>query len=1047
MTHSLKPLSPLITRSLLLAVTLLLFCKCSEGQTIYFRHYEIENGLSNNSVITSLQDKDGFLWFGTSDGLNRFDGYDFKIFRLDQNPATVSAGNPIFNLYQDNKGTLWVGANKGLYFFNKQDESFTRLPQTQGKWVRTIQSDADDNIWFVEGSALFKYDTKTRKVIHYPAPELQNITKLYQSTDGTLWLGCGNGVLARYQVTTQQFNYYRSPEVARNNNTIESICEYTGNTLLIGTSLTGLQQFDRQQEKWSPIPLLPHSKGKLFIRSILKAGEQEYWVGSEAGLFIVNNQTGNIRHLRKVTGDKYSLTDNAIYSLCKDKAGGIWVGTYFGGINYFPNHSMPFEKFFPHPDGTSIHGSVVREMVQDQYGKIWIGTEDKGLSQFDPVKQVFKNYSNLPTNIHGLLADQDNLYIGTFENGLYVLDIPSNTIKQHHIAHSNNGLNSNYINILYKTSQGDLLVCTSNGLYNFDTKTKQFRNVEGLPRHGFYSAILQDSKGSIWIGTHDSGVYCINKGRPEKLSIPYKGSILFNETKVVNFLEDRDGYLWVATESGLFRVSSINGQVKVYNTASGLPSNIVYSAMQDANGNIWATTSMGLAYIDINNQFIKIFQQSDGLLSNQFNHRSAFKDTAGNIYFGSLKGFIRFNPKQFSVSKTVPPIFFTQLQVYNKEVSSHSMYTISEKLILNSDHIRLPYNRSTFSLDFAALDYTSPENIEYAYMLDEVDKKWNLIGKDRRIHFNNLSPGNYVIKIKSTNSNGMWVPNEKSFAIEVTPPFWKTRLAYLIYSIIIATLCYLIVRFFYNRHREKQLRAMEIFALNKEKELYQHKIDFFTKVAHEIRTPLTLIKAPMDKLFKSADSMPDIKHELVVMNKNTDRLLTLTNQLLDFRKIESGHYLLHTEARDIVAIVKEQFNNFQPKADKKGIQYTFMAKQPSIICNIDEEGIIKITGNLLDNAIKYCHSWILLEIIAGADAASSHEQVILRIFNDGDLIPENERDYIFDAFYRSSNSSLVESTGIGLSLARSLALLHKGSLEYSTDGQYNLFTFTLPLNT
>lgn len=1043
--HFLQPLPGFIVRSFFPAVTLLLLGRNTEAQAIYFRHYEIENGLSNNSIITSLQDRDGFLWFGTPDGLNRFDGYDFKVFKIDPHPAKGSAGNAIFHLYQDDNGTLWVGTSKGLYFFNRQDESFTRLPYTQGKQVRTIQSDADDNLWFVEGPTLFRYDAKTRKVSSYDTPALRNITTLYQSAGGSLWLGCENGVLARYDSKTQQFHYYSSPEVVRNANTIETICENAGNSLLVGTSLTGLKKFDILHSTWSSMALLPSGNDRLFIRSILKAGRDEYWVGSEAGLFIFNNSTDSIRHLHKITGDNYSLTDNAIYSLCKDKEGGIWVGTYFGGINYFPNHLMRFEKFFPKPDAGSIHGSVVREMVQDRYGKIWIGTEDKGLSQFDPVKQVFKNFSKTPANIHGLLADGNNLYIGSFENGLYVLDIPTNTIRQHHIAYSNNGLRSNYINILYKTLQEDIWVCTSSGIYNFNPKTQQFIPIKGLPGNIFYSAIIQDSKGRIWVGTHDSGIYYIDNGKTERLSVRYRDGNSFNETKVVNFSEDRDNNLWICTESGLFRMSLTSYEVTLYNTESGMPSNIVYSTMQDARGNIWASTSMGLAYIDVGNNIIKVFRQSDGLLSNQFNHRSAYRDRDGNIYFGSLKGFVRFSPNQLFVSKYVPPIFITRIQVYDKEVSTNSPYTFSENFTPNAGDIKLPYNRSTFSLDFSALGYTSPGNIEYAYMLDGIDKKWNFIGKDRRIHFNNLSPGNYVIKIKSTNSNGLWIANEKSLAIEITPPFWKTRLAYFIYLVIVVALFYSIIRFFYNRHREKQLRRMEIFALNKEKELYQNKIDFFTRVAHEIRTPLTLIKAPMDKIFKAAERMPEIKHDIVVMNKNTDRLLTLTNQLLDFRKVESGNYLLHTEARDIVAIVKELYHNFQPKADKKGIQYTFHSGPSSVICQVDEEGIIKIVGNLLDNAIKYSNSYILVEISQEKDPATSDELAVVKMINDGDLIPEQERNYIFDIFYRSGNSSLIESTGIGLSLARSLALLHKGGLEYSTDGQYNIFTFTLPV--
>ncbi|MDF2191872.1 sensor histidine kinase [Paraflavitalea sp. CAU 1676] len=1053
MTHSpLRP-SSLIMRALLLPITLLL-CFChGYGQSIYFRHFEIENGLSNNTVITSLQDKDGFLWFGTSDGLNRFDGYDFKTFRIDPNPTTGSNINAIFYLYQDKKGTLWVGANKGLYYFNKQDESFTRLPNTQSKWVRTIQSDADNNLWFVEGSTLYKYDVKTKEVSHYTEPALKNVTTLYTSKDGTLWLGCERGVLARYRRSTQQFDYFHpSRDEGNYNNTIESICETSNDQLLIGTSLTGLKRIDISQGVWTSVPLLPNNEERLFVRNILRVSNTEYWVGTEAGLFIFDDATDSARHLHKITGDKYSLSDNAIYSLCKDQEGGIWAGTYFGGINYFPNHSLQFEKFYPQQRESALRGSVVREMVQDQYGKLWIGTEDKGLGQFDPSKQVFNNYGahgklawGLPTNIHGLLADGDNLYVGTFENGLYVVNIPSNTIRQHQVAFSNNGLNSNYINLLYKTRQGAVWACTSNGIYRFDVVQKRFYAIEGLPRNCFYSAILQDTKGRIWIGTHDQGVFYIDGTTSSKLAIRYKGGHLFEETKVVNFLEDRLGYLWICTESGLFRMGAGNQLTKVYDSESGMPSNVVCSVLEDRRGNLWAATSKGLVLIDTSGQIGKVFRQSDGLLSNQFNHRSAFKDEAGNFYFGSLKGFVKFNPEQFVVNKHVPPIFFTRLLVYNKEVSTNSLYAFSENFILNSSPIQLPYHRSTFSLDFATLSYTSTENIEYAYMVEGMDEKWNFIGKDRRIHFNNLSPGDYVIKVKSTNGYGEWIGNEKRIAIEVTPPFWKTTIAYLIYAIVAAWLIYLFARFFYNRHKERQARRMELFAMHKEKELNQFKIDFFTKVAHEIRTPLTLIKAPMDKLFKSIERLPDLKHEVVVMNKNTDRLLTLINQLLDFRKVESGNYFLHTEPRDLVVIVEELFNNFQPKADRKGIDYSLVIEQRPIVCNIDEEGIIKIVGNLLDNAIKYCHSYIMVNVGLRPATGASPTLAVVRVVNDGDLIAEKDRVYIFDAFFSSGNSSQVESTGIGLSLARSLALLHKGSLEYSVDTSHNVFTFVVPL--
>lgn len=1016
-----------------------LLYECS-AQPIYFRHYEVEHGLSNNSVITSLQDKDGFMWFGTPDGLNRFNGYNFKVFRPGDDNNSLNS-NPIFHLYEDVKGTLWVATFKGLFYFNTATGSFTKLQDTKGQLVRVIHGDAFNNIWFVEGTVLYKYNILTKKIDAYRQPSLQHITTLYMAADSTLWLGCANGVLVKYDREHNDFVYYTSDKVVRPANTIETICEDKENaSLLIGTSQTGLLKFSIRDQQWTSIALSPAKSASRFVRSLLKVNSTDYWIGTESGLYILNSRSNTIQHISKVPHDQYSLTDNAIYSICKDKEGGIWLGTFFGGINYYAHHPIAFEKFFPTSALTAIEGNVVREMVQDQYGKIWVGSEDKGIAAFDPEKRSFINYNNGPGNIHGLLADNDHLYIGTFKDGLYVFDLKKNKIIQHYTAFSNNGLNSNYVNILYKTTAGAIIVCTSNGVYSFDKVTGQFHYLPDLVKDEFYSAITQDSKGRIWLGTHGNGIYYIDPGqKARKLSVQVSGYYPFDNNKILNILEDADNHLWICTESGLFRMDLNSRAIKVYNTQSGMPSNIVYSTVQDDHNNIWASTSMGLAYIDLKTGQIKTFKQSDGLLSDQFNHRSSFKDKEGNIYFGCLKGLVRFNPCNLTTVDYVPPIYLTQLEVFNKDATINSRHLFYDYLFLHKKDIQLPYNNSTFSLDFVALSFTAPDNIRYAYMLEGIDESWNVTDKNKIVHFNNLSPGDYTIKVKSTNSSGIWTSNETSFKINITPPFWKTGFAWFVYALIIFAIIYFASKYYSNRYKEKQLRLMEIFTLNKEKELYQAKIDFFTKVAHEIKTPLTLIKMPMSKILKNVASIPGMEREVMVMNKNTDRLLTLTNQLLDFRMVESGNYFLHLNASNIVPLIEEVYSSFQPAINKEKNTCELIIKDPVLICNIDEDGAIKIVSNLIDNAIKYCHSQITLTV--QSDPSGDH--AILCVMNDGDIIPENERENIFEPFYRSGNT-MTAGAGIGLSLAKSIALLHNGNLEYSAEGGLNSFTLRLP---
>ncbi|RFS26676.1 histidine kinase [Chitinophaga silvatica] len=1040
--------STLVFRYFICTIMILMLFERNSAQSIYFRHYEVENGLSNNSVITSLQDKKGFMWFGTPDGLNRFDGYNFRIFRINEDSSNTMSNNPIYHIYEDVNGTLWVGTLKGLFYLDNNDGTFKRLPKTKGQLVRVIHADDHNNIWFVEGTILHKYNTESQQISSYYKPTLQNITTLYKSTDGTLWLGCADGILAKYNADNNNFTFYSSPIVARIANTIETICEDKENEcLLIGTSQTGLLQFDLLEKQWMTINLPAARHQQIFVRSLLKVNNSEFWIGTESGLYILNTQTKNIQHIYKINHDQYSLTDNAIYSICKDREGGIWLGTFFGGINYYANHPIYFEKFFPTSSNLSLEGNVVREIVQDKYGKLWIGSEDKGIAVFDPVKRTFINYnsenkntSGLPNNIHGLLADNDNLYIGTFKDGLYVFDLKTHKIKQHYLAFTNNGLNSNYINIFCKTASGEILVCTSNGIYNFDKKTGQFQYLQDLIKDEFYSAIIQDSKNRIWLGTLSNGIFYIDEGhRIKKLSASLEGNDPFDKTKILNFQEDSDHHLLVCTEAGLYNLDPSTNTVGVYNTANGLPSNIVYCTVTDDQNNIWASTSMGLAYIDRKTEQIKSFKQSDGLLSDQFNHRSSFRDSDGNIYFGCLKGLIRFNPESYKTTNYIPPIYISQLQVFNKNININSRHLPFDYLFLKENKIQLPYNNSTFSLDFVALTYTAPDNVKYAYMLEGIDKNWNYIDKNKIIHFNNLSPGHYTIKIKSTNSDGLWITNDTAFGIEITPPFWKTNLAYLIYTLITLATLYMITRYYHDRYTEKQQRLMEIFTLNKEKELYQSKIDFFTKVAHEIKTPLTLIKMPMSKIIKNVEALPDLKHEIMVMNKNTDRLLTLTKQLLDFRVVESGNYSLHLSAQNIIPLIEEVSNNFQPAINIKKISFKLEYKTPVIICNIDEDGMIKIISNLIDNAIKYCDSQITISI----ESALAGELALIKVLNDGEIIPEIERSGIFEPFHRAGNT-ITSGAGIGLSLARSVTLLHQGSLEYSTDSELNIFTLTLP---
>ncbi|MBO9595927.1 MAG: histidine kinase [Niabella sp.] len=1020
---------------------------CGRSQSIYFRHYEVENGLSHNSVIAALQDKKGFMWFGTPDGLNRFDGYAFKIYRSGGSRSLGS--NAIFYLHEDKAGTLWVGTEKGIYFFDASGENFTKLPGSSGKTIRAIQDDGKGDLWFAEDTGLYRYHFATKQITETGKGIIKNSSSILCDRAGTVWIGYGEGRLARYHATTNRFEVLPPIPGAEHNNSIEKIYESSDGRLLIGTSREGLKRFDPATKSWSASRLTAFNGKKLFVRGILQTGTSEYWIATESGLFIYNSRYDTARHIQKIAHHPYALSDNAVYSLCRDAEGGIWAGTYFGGINYHPAATLHFEKDFPSPGKHRIAGNVIREITEDNSGNLWIGTEDKGLIKLNGHTGQFENFIEkkmkpaiASTNIHGLLASGRYLYIGTFEHGLYIMDREREQLLAHFETDgTGKGISSNYINIIYKTKAGHIIICTANGLFRYEAHTRAFLPFKGIPQQAFYSAIMEDHQQHLWLGTHHEGVFYLNNRQQRvRLSLVAGGKDLLKESRILNLFEDHRQQLWICTENGLYCIDLLRKTFRLFNTSTGLPGNMVYAILEDGGHHIWASTSMGLVRIDGATGAIKVFKKTDGLVSEQFNHRSAYKDSSGLFYFGSVKGLIRFDPNQYRINHHIPSIYFTKLQLFNKNVEPQTSGSPLRSSILNTGSIDLDYDQATLSFDFAALSYTSPDNLQYAYKLEGLDKNWNFIGAERRVHFNNLAPGKYTLKVRSTNSSGLWVSNEKALRLQIHPPFWKSRTAYTLYVVFIVFLLFSILKLLHRRQEEKQRRQMQLFSLNKEKELNQAKVDFFTTVAHEIRTPLTLIKAPMDKLLKMAGKMPEAERELSVMNRNTERLLALTNQLLNFQRVESGNYELHVTTIHMDTLAEMIWERFSPAADKKGMDYQFHKTGSGIVLYADEDACTKIISNLLDNATKYGHRLVRCEVAATADTRA----VRISVSNDGAIISAAIRSKIFTPFFRSKEGSSQPGAGIGLSLARSLAELHGGTLEYHEEQGLNTFVLLLP---
>jgi len=1041
------------TRFAILALFLLtaqLLC----AQSYYFRHYQVENGLSNNAVICSVQDKKGFLWFGTKDGLDRFDGYSFKIFRSNPDDSGSIGSNFIHALYEDRNGILWAGTENGLYKYDAFTESFSLLPGTTAQ-VTAIEMDNSGNLWFISDFTLARYNETSKQLQYYDISHYFEATSICKSSNGTLWVATTTGLLQQYQPATDSFTAVDMFAHSRKNGNawIEKLYGAANGIILIGTAIHGAKSFDSQTGVYKDIVTYNQDKTAIFARNFVQTAADEYWIGTESGIFIYNMKTNGIINLHKKFNDPYSISDNAVYTFCRDREGGIWAGTYFGGINYYPRQYNSFTKIFPKSGENSLSGYVAREIHQDDKGHLWIGTEDAGLDKLDTATGVFTHFqptgekgSIAYTNIHGLLADGNELWIGTFEHGLDVMDLRTEKVIRHYAQDTGrHDLKSNFIYCIYQTRDKEIMLGTTRGAYLYNRAADDFIPLPGMPLYNWYSSLLKDKDGIIWAGTYGNGVHSYNTKTKKSGDFRYDAKNIhsLSSNRVNSIFEDSNKNLWFATEGGLCKYNPAANNFIRYTTQKGFPTNFILSILEDEKQDLWISTSKGLVCFNPRTEQIITYTRSNGLLNDQFNFSAAYKDAAGRMYFGSVKGLISFQPAAFVKNSFTPPLYITGFQVNNKELPIAKKSSPLQKSIAYTDKMTLNYNQSTFSIDFASLSYTAPEMSEYVYKMEGLDKDWTFLKTNRKVYFTGLSAGTYTFKVKATNSSGVWNNRETILNIEILPPWWASRWAYIGYVIAGILIIYYLIRNYHYRVEEKNRRKIEHLEIVKEKELYRAKMEFFTNVAHEIRTPLTLIKGPLEKVIRKAMGLPEIKDSLKIMERNTDRLINLSNQLLDFRQTEIQGFGLHFVKANISELLEENWLNFKSLAEQKNLFFTIDLPANPVFAAIDTEAFNKILGNLFSNAVKYAAQSVGVSLLPLADA----DQVFtIEIKNDGYLIPYEMKDQIFEPFFRLKETEKQKGTGIGLALSLSLVQLHKGTLMLKEpSGNMNVFILQVPV--
>lgn len=1025
------------------------------GRPYYFRHYRNENGLSNNTVVACIQDQRGFMWFGTKEGLNRFDGFQFKVFLHNPSVSNCIISNFITGLCEDRDGWIWIGTAEGLCYYTPENDCFEVIgkdnPDINGM-ITDIRCDKGNCIWIATFNGTYRYDKSDGKLSHYPAGRYFSPHSINLSLTGDVWLTASDGKIYRYNSREDTFNGFTilGEEDLSASVRLMDIID-TGKGLIITTDHGGLRLYDQASGKITRLFEDDENLKNLLIRTAYLHSDEEIWLGTESGIHIYNLKTGFVSNFRMISTDPFSLSNNAVRTITRDRDGGIWTCTFYGGVNYLPMEDQVFEKYYSTGLPGSLNGNVVREIKPDTLGNIWIGSEDAGLFRFDEETLQFEGYSGDrgpvdSRNVQGVTVDHDRLWIGTYDNGIYLMDIRSGNIISHYVKNGRNGLRTNSFVTFLKTPDGTIYAGSVSGLYRFRKESNSFEYLEDVAEGGFIHCLYADRNGKIWIGTYGKGLYLydISNGTSRKVLSDNGDYEKLEFEYVTSIFEDDSGRVWFTTEgSGFSFLDSETGKVIRYIPGKDIEFAIYCAMLQDERGYLWISSTRGLLRFSPDSKKIITYNQDDGLLDNNFSYNSAFRDNNGRMYFGTLRGLVSFLPDEIKDNQIITPVVFTGFQVSGEEYFTNDAGNPDFKSVLVTDRISLKHNQSSFSIDFVSPSFSGPNRIKYKYMMDGADPDWVVIPGNRKVYYTGLTPGKYKFRVRSSTDGSDWGSEEAMMDIRIKPPLWFSIPALFLYFVAASFISYMLISFYRKKNALEQQRRIDLIETGKEKEILNAKIDFFTNITHEVRTPLTLIKGPLDRILKSGSENPkDNEENLLIIKKNTDRLLSLTNQLLDFRKTEKEMFRLNFIQTDICELVDSEFNLFLRYGTEKMISIRLHSPVNRYNIAIDREAVTKILSNLLSNALKFSKSKVDIFLEPGTE---KDKALRIRVNSDGDLIPGNLREKIFEPFYQIDfDKPGQKGTGLGLSLAKALAELHHARL-YLDENEINCNSFVLEL--
>ncbi|WP_278568827.1 ligand-binding sensor domain-containing protein [Intestinibacter bartlettii] len=1021
-----------------------------------FKNITIEDGLSQSTVETIYQDSKGYIWIGTNDGLDRYNGYEFKYYKHDKDNKNSIPNNYIVDIIEDKNGHIWVSTINGL----------SRI-DTNTDEVKNYSSDknngnlSDNNLWqilyttegkflvsSINGLNLYDEENDTFNRVLSKENELpsQFIYSVKEDSNGHIWVGTDKGLVE----LDKSLNLVKSYEDTVGESEVYNIYDDLKGNVWVCTLDNGLFRINLSDKSVKNYKNTSSESSIMSnnVRDVVNDSNGQLWVATDKGICAFDYKTEKFRKYNKKAYESNNLVDNMVFCLFKDRCGVIWVGTY-KGVSIF-NPDTKFLHFKSNPnDNDSISGDMVQGIYKDDDDLVWMGTSEQGINIMDGKSTQYINTENsnlISDTIQDITGYKDNIFIGT-NNGLSVLvkNGDDYTITNYT---EEDGLPSNKIRSLFCDSKGNLWIGTNKGLAILDSNNKLMDITYILDEMGvadkFIRAVFEDSKGNYYIGCFlEGGLIKINPKTKEykvyKSVEDDKNSISSNCIRYIN--EDLNGNILVGTSYGLNILDTNKDKFKSYTEKDGLINNIVYGVLVDDDNNIWMSTNGGISKLSADKNVFENFTITDGLQSNEFNGRSCFKANTGYMYFGGVNGFNVFNPNDIDGFEVKPQIMIDDFEVNG----------VNKKDISNTG---LKYSENNIKISFFTNDYRNTSAIQYYYKLN--GEEWDTT-KNNSILFVNLNPGNYELKVKAKNQQGV-MSEEHVVKFTIKPPFWKSKLAICTYLLLIA------LAIIKNRYEVKKLDRLVnertndlIIEMEKNESLFkkvlsleQNKNNYFVNLSHELRTPLNVLCSISQLIKNISKKEMFISHErlsyyMEIMDRNTSRLLKLINNIIDNTKIENNSYVLTKEDIDIVYLVEETVIDMKDYIEEKGLRFIFDTDVEEKLINCDKAEIERCIINLVSNAVKFTPKGGLIEVIL----SDLDDKVKISVKDNGIGISEENKRLIFDRFNQviDKNAESKGGSGLGLTICKQLITLHGGEIYVESEvGVGSEFVIILPVS-